>query len=150
MGALIFIGIVLLAVLIWMSRKTTKCEVCNKAFSRLDAMSGKLTLKLDKIMCSNCARSLPLTVDILNQAIKAREKIAFDYATEYGTSRRTVDPYLIENGRLHAWCNQQDDVRTFSMKKMKAWDVLSEKFKLRKDILDDIKEEIEERSENAS
>jgi hypothetical protein len=36
------------------------------------------------------------------------------------------------------------------MKKMKAWDVLSEKFKLRKDILDDIKEEIEERSENAS
>lgn len=135
-------GIVAIFALPWLFKRNTLCGNCKKSFSRWDAWNGKLTIKINKIMCTQCARGMALSKNIINDAIKARNRIVFDYATEYGTSRRKVDPYFEESGRLHAWCTQYNDRRTFTISKMKNWNVLDEKFKYSKERAQAIRDEI--------
>lgn len=143
MGILIFLAfIAAIFALPWLFKRNTPCESCKKVFSRWDAYSGRLTLKINKIMCDKCARELVLSKDILNEAIKARNRITFDYTTEYGTSRRTVDPYFVEQGRLHGWCNQYNDKRTFTIKKMQNWNILPDKFEYKKEKAQSIRDDM--------
>ena len=75
---------------------------------------------------------------VLRNAVETREKVAFSYTREDGTSStRTVRPlclaYLAPNWLLAGWCELREDFRNFRLDRMSGLTLKGERFDETKD-----------------
>jgi hypothetical protein len=125
----------------WLCNRNTKCDKCQRSFSRLDAFKNRLVLRKEIILCVDCSKSMPFKIEDLQQAITDRKRISFDYSV-YTEKHWELDPYIIEGGRIHGWVDQTNEQRTFSVAKMENLDILNDKFGFKYERLKEIQDDI--------